>query len=199
MLFHGVLVSTAPWSESAMCVYIYPLLLGPPSHLHPHPTPLGHHRAPSWAPVLSNHLPLSSVQFNGSGMSDSLQPHGLQHTRIPCPSPTHVHRVSDAISSSVVSFPSYLQSFSASGSFPVGQFFTSGGQSIGVPASASVLPMNTQDWSPLGWTGWISLQSKGPSESSPTSQFKSINSLALSFLHCPTLTSMHDHWKNHSL
>ena len=90
------------------------------------------------------------------------------------------------------------QSSTASGSFPMSQFFTSGGQSIGVSASTSVLPMNTQDWSPLGWTGWISLQSKGLSESSPTPQFRSINTLALSFLYSPTLTSIHDHWKNHS-
>ena len=85
----------------------------------------------------------------------------------------------------------------ASGSFPMSQLFAQGGQSIGVSASTSVLPMNTQDWSPLGWTGWISLQLKGLSKSSPTPQ--SINSLALSFLHSPSLTSIHDHWKNHSL
>ena len=109
------------------------------------------------------------------------------------------------ISSSVVPFSSCLQSFPASGSFQMSQFFASGGQSIGVSASASVLPMNIQDWFPLGWTGWISLQSKGLSrvfsnttqESSPP-QFKSINSLALSPLYNPTLTSIHDHWKNHS-
>ena len=103
-------------------------------------------------------------------MSDSLQPHGLQHTRTPCPSATPgVYSNSCplsrwrhlTISSSVVPFPSCLQSFPASGSFPVSQFFASGGQSIGVSASASVLPMNIQDWSPLGWTSWISLQSKG--------------------------------------
>ena len=69
----------------------------------------------------------------------------------------------------------------------------------GVSASTSVLPVNTQDWSPLGWTGWISLQSKDSQESSPTPQFRSINSLALSFLYSPTRTSIHDHWKNHSL
>ena len=80
--------------------------------------------------------------------------------------------------------------------FPVSQFFSSGGQSIGVSASASVLPMNIQDWFPLGWTGWISLQSKGSQESSPTPQFKSINSSALSFHYSPTLTSIHDSWKN---
>ena len=101
--------------------------------------------------------------------------------------------------SSVVPFSSRPQSFPASGSFQIRQFFASGGQSIGVSASALVLPMNTQDWSPLWWTGWISLQSKGLQESSPTPQFKSINSSALSLLHSPTLTSIHDHRKNHSL
>ena len=103
------------------------------------------------------------------------------------------------LSFSVVPFSSHLQSFPASGSFQMSQFFASGAQSIGVSASTSVLPMNTQDWSPLGWTGWISLQSKDSQESSPTPQFKSINSLALSFLYSPTLTSIHDYWKNHSL
>ena len=111
-----------------------------------------------------------SVQFTRSVMSYSLQPHGLQHTRAPCPSPTPgVHPDSrpssqwchPTISSFVVPFSSCPQSFPASGSFQISQFFTSGGQSIGVSASASVLPMNIQDWFPLGWTGWISLQSKG--------------------------------------
>jgi len=88
-------------------------------------------------------------------------------------------------------FSSRPQSFPASGSFPMSQRFTSGGQSIGVSTSTSVLPMNTQDWSPLGWTGWISLQSKGLSR-----VFKSINSLVLSFLYSPSLTSIRDHWKN---
>ena len=92
---------------------------------------------------------------------------------------------------------SRLQSFPASRSFPVSQFFTSGGQSIGVTASVSVLPMNIQDWFPLGWTCWISLL--GTQESSPTPQFKSINSLVLSFLYSPTRTSIHDYWKNHNL
>ena len=83
--------------------------------------------------------------------------------------------------------------------FPVSQFFTSSGQSFGVSASASVLPMNIQDWFPLGWTGWISLQSKGLyQESSPTPQFKIINSLVLSFLYSPTLRPMPDYWKNDS-
>ena len=103
-------------------------------------------------------------------MSNSLWPHGLQHTRPPCPSPTpgvHPNPCPSSrwchplISSSVVPFSSHLQSFPASGSFPMSQFFASSGQSIGVSASASVLPMNIQDWFPLGWTGWISLQSKG--------------------------------------
>ena len=103
-------------------------------------------------------------------MSDSLQPRGLQHARPSCPSPTpRVYSNScplsrwchPTISSSVISFSFCLQSFPASGSFQMSQLFTSDGQSIGVSASALVLPMNTQDWSPLGWTGWISLQFKG--------------------------------------
>ena len=107
-------------------------------------------------------------QFSRSVMSDSLRPHELQNVTPPCPSPTPgVHPnpcllcwwCHPTISSSVVHFFSHLQSFPASGSFLVSQFFASGGQSIGVSPSASVLPMNTQDWSPLGWTGWISLQS----------------------------------------
>ena len=112
----------------------------------------------------------SSVQSSRSVVSDDLRPHESQHARPPCPSPTPgVHSNScpssrwchQAISSSVASFSSCPQSLPASGSFPMSQFFAWGGQSIGVSASASVLPMNTQDWSPLGWTGWISLQSKG--------------------------------------
>ena len=114
--------------------------------------------------------PTCSVQFSPSVMSDSLQPHELQHARPPCPSPTPgVHPnpcplsrwCHSTISSSVVPFSSCPQSFPASGSFPMSQLFAWGGQSIGVSASTSVLPMNIQDWSPLGWTGWISLQSKG--------------------------------------
>ena len=107
--------------------------------------------------------------FNFSVLSDSLQPHGLQHTRLLCPSPTPgvcsnscplCWWCHPTISSSVVPFSSCLQSFPASGSFPVSWLFTLGGQSIGVSASASVLPMNIQDWFSLGWTGLISLQSK---------------------------------------
>ena len=115
---------------------------------------------------------LSSVQFSSihSVVSDSLWPHGLQHTRLPCPSPTPGAYSNSCplsrwchptILSSVVPFPSCLQSFPASGSLPMSQFFTSGGQSIGVSASSSVLPMNIQDWFPFGLTGLISLQSKG--------------------------------------
>ena len=114
---------------------------------------------------------ISSVQFSRSVVSDSFRPHELQHARPPCPSPTpRVHPNScpssrwchPAISSSVIPFSSCPQSFPASESFPMSQLFAWGGQSIGVPALASVLPMNTQDWSPLEWTGWISLQCKGP-------------------------------------
>ena len=95
-------------------------------------------------------------------MSDSLWPYGLQHTRLPCPSPCPFSQwCHPTISSSVIPFSSCLQAFPASGSFPMSQFFASGGQRIGVSASASVLPMNIQDWFPLGLTGWIFLQSKG--------------------------------------
>ena len=110
------------------------------------------------------------VQFSRLVISDFLQPHEPQHTRPPCPSPTpRVHPnpcpssqwCHPTISSSVVPFSSCPQSFPASGSFPMSQLSASSGQIIGVSASTSVLPMNTQEWSPLGWTGWISLQSKG--------------------------------------
>ena len=144
----------------------------------------------------------SSVQFSSVAQSclTFLQPHESQHARPPCASPTlGLHSNSPAssrwchpaISSSVIPFSSCPQSLPAWGSFPMSQLFAWGGQSIGVSASAAVLPMNTQDWSPLGWTGWISLP-RDSQESSPTLQFKS-------FLHSPTLTSIHDHWKNHSL
>ena len=111
-----------------------------------------------------------TVQFSRSVMSDSGQPHGLQHARPPCP-PSTPRACSNSwpssqwchptISSFIVPFSSRLQSFSASGSFPMNRFFTSGSRTIGVPALASVLPMNIQGWFPLEWTGWISLQSKG--------------------------------------
>ena len=115
-------------------------------------------------------ITISSVQSSRSVVSDSLQPHESQHARPPCPSPTpgvcpnscaSSQWCYPAISSSVIPFSSCPQSLPASGSFPMSQLFAWGGQSIGVLALTSVLPMNTQDWSPLGWTGWISLQSKG--------------------------------------
>ena len=111
-----------------------------------------------------------SVQFSHSIMSDSLWPHELQHTRLLCPSPTAgvypnpcplSRWCHPTISSSVIPYSSCPQSFPTSGSFQMSQLFASGGQTIVVSASTSVLPMNTQDWSPLGWTGWISLPSKG--------------------------------------
>ena len=119
---------------------------------------------------ICTNLIFSSVQFSCSVMSDSLRPHEPQHARPPCPSPTPGFYSNPCplsqwhhptISSSVIPFSSCLQSFPASGSFPMSQFFTWGGQSTGVSALASSLPKNTQGWSPLGWTGWISLQSKG--------------------------------------
>ena len=146
---------------------------------------------------ITTQLHSSSVQFSCSVMSDSLWPYELQHARPPCPSPTPgVHSDSrpsswwchPAISSSVVPFSSCPQSLPASESFPMSQHFTWGDQSTGVSALASFLPKNTQDWSPCS--------PRDSQESSPTPQFKGINSLALSFLHNPTLTSIHDHRKN---
>ena len=155
-------------------------------------------------------LSSSSVQFSlvtqsGLTLCDS---GGWQHARPPCPSPTpRVYSNScalsrwchPAISSSVIPFSSCLQSFTASGSFQMSQLFASGGPSTGVSASTSVLPMNTHEWSHLGWTGRSPCSPRDSQESSPTPQFKSINSSALNFLHSPTLTSIHDHRKNHSL
>ena len=151
-------------------------------------------------------LQFSSVQFSCSVMSKSLRPHGLQHTRLPITNSQTLLKLMFIASlmpsnrsSSVVPFSSScLQSFPASGSFQMSRLFPSGGQSIGVSASPSVLPMNIQGWFPLGWTGWLSFLSKGLSQSSPTPQFKSISSLALSFLYSTTLISVHDYWKNHS-
>ena len=145
----------------------------------------------------------SSVQFSRSVVSDSMWLHEPQHTRPPCPSPTPGAHPNPwplcqwchpTILSSVVPF-SCPQSFLASGSFPISQLFASGGQTVGVPASTSVLPMNTQNLS-LKWTDWMSLQSKGFSR---VFSNKSINSSVLSLLYSPTITSIHDHWKNHSL
>ena len=149
-----------------------------------------------------------SPQFSHSVVSNSLLPRGLQHARLPCPSAT-LRAYSNScllsqwchptISSSVVPFSSCLQSFPASGSFPMSQFFASGGQSIGVSTSASVLPMNIQDWFPLGWTGWNFLQSKGLARVFSNTTVQKHHSSALSLLYSPTLTSIHDYWKNHSL
>ena len=148
-----------------------------------------------------------SVQFSHSVMSDSSWPHESQHTRPPCPSPTpRVHSNSSplsqwchpAIASSVIPFSSYPHSLPAPGSFLTNQPFAWGGQSIAVSASASVLPMNTQD--DLLWDGLVGspYNLRDSQESSPM-QFKSINFSALCFLHSPTLTFIHDYWKNHSL
>ena len=142
--------------------------------------------------------------FNCSVLSDSLQPHGLQLIRLPCPSlfpwvclnscplsqwchPT--------ISSFVVPLSSCPQYFPTSGSLPMSWFFSTSGQSIGASALASVLPMNSQGWYPLGLTGLITLLSK---KSAPAPQFKTISSLALSLLYGSTLTSICDYWKKHS-
>ena len=149
-------------------------------------------------------LQFSSTQFSPSVMSSSLRAHGLQYSSLPCPSPTPgVYSNScplccwchPTISSSVIPFSSCLQSVPSLGSFQMSQFFESGGQSVRISASTSVLPMNIQDWFPLRLTGWISLQSKGLSrESSPIPQFKHISSSALSFLYGPALTSIYDYW-----
>ena len=157
--------------------------------------------------VLLTHL-FSLVQFSRSVMSDSLRPNGLQHARHPCPSPTPRAYPNSCplsrwchptISSSVIPFSSCLQYFPALGSFPMSQFFSSGDQSIEVSASTSVLPMNIQDWFPLGWTGWISLQSRGLSRVffNTTVQKHQFFSTQLSLY--ATLTSIHDYWKNNSL
>ena len=148
----------------------------------------------------------SSIQFSHSVISDYLQPHGRQHTRLPCPSPTPGAYSNSCwfswwchptISSSVIPF-SHLQSFPASGSFPVSQFFASGGQSTGVSASASVFPMNIRAHFLQNGLVGSPCSPRDSQESSPTPQFKSINSSVLSFLYGPTLTSVHDYWKNHS-
>ena len=148
-------------------------------------------------------IQLSSVQFSRLVLSDSLQPHESQHTRPLCPSPTPgVHSDSrplsrwyhPAISSSVVPFSSCPQSFPASESF---QWVNSSHKVVRLSALASFLPKKSQGWSPSEWTGWISLQSKGLSRvfSNTTGQKHQF----FSFLHSPTLKSIHDHWKNHSL
>ena len=202
---------------------------------------------------LAHSKALSSVQFSRSVGSDSLWPHEPQHTSPPCPLPTPELYPNPCpsswwchptISSSIVPFSSCPQSFPAAGSFQMSQLFAWGGQIIGISASTSVLPMNIQDWSPLGWTGWISLQSKWLSRVfsnttvqkhqffgaqlslqwrrrkwQPTPVFlpgeshgrrslvgysprvtKSRTRLSdFTFLYSPTLTCIHDYWKNHSL
>ena len=148
----------------------------------------------------------SSVQL--LSWSESLRPHGLQHARPPCPSPTPTTYSNSCplsrwchltISSSVVPFSSCPQSFPASGTFQKSQFFTSVGQSIRASASASVLPMNIQDWFPLGWTGWISLQPKGLSRVFSNTTVQKHQFFSTQLLYSPTLTSTHDYWKNYSL
>ena len=165
------------------------------------PPSMGFSRQEYWSGV-----PLPSPS-SSSVMSNSLAPHGLQHTRLPCPSPSpgacsNSYLLSQwchpTILSSVIPFFSWLQSYPASVSFLMSQFFASDDQSIGVSASALVLPMNIQDLFPLGWTGWISLHPRDSQESSPTPQFKSIDCSVLSLLYGSILTSIHDYWKNHS-
>ena len=146
-------------------------------------------------------LTFNSVQFSHSVVSISLHHHEPQNTRPSCPTPTpRVYPNScpssqwchPTISSSVSPFPSHIQSFPASWSFQMSQFFASGGQSIGVSAWASTLPMNTQDWSPLDGLVGSPCSPRDSQESSPTPQFKSISFLALNFLYSPTLKSIHD-------
>ena len=150
----------------------------------------------------------SSVQFSHSIMSDSLQPHESQHTRPPCPSPTPgIHSDSHpssqwchpAISSSVVPFSSCPQSLPASESFPVSQLFSWGGQRSGVTALASFLPKKSQGWSSSERTGWIFLQSKGLSKVFSNTIVQNHQFFGAQLFQNPTLTSIHDHWKNHSL
>ena len=146
----------------------------------------------------------SLLLFSGSIMSNLLWPRGLQHTRLPCSSPYPGACLNSCLLSqwchptiwpSVVPFFSCLQSFPASGFFPMSWLFASGGQCIGASASASVLPMNNQGWFSLGWSPGCPGDSQ---ESAPAAQFKGIGSLPLSLSYCPALTSVHDYWKNHS-
>ena len=141
-------------------------------------------------------------------MSDSLWPHGLQDAKLPCPSPAPRAYSNSCplsrwchptISSSVIPFSSCLQSFPASGSFPMSQFFESGDKSIGASALASVLPMNIQDRLPLGLTGWISLHSKGFSRVFSNTTVQKHQLFGAHLFYCPTLTSIHDYWKKCSL
>ena len=182
--------------------------------LHPRHTPKIICESEDWTQIMfkfskwgEGQIP-ETIQFSCSLVSHSWRPHEPQHTRPPCPSPTDgvypnacplsrwCHPI---ISSSLVPFSSCPQSFLASGSSQMSQLFTSGGQRIGVSASTSVPPINTQDWSPLGWTGWISLQSKGLSRVFSNTTVQKHQFFGVHFLYSPTLTSIHDYWKNHSL
>ena len=152
--------------------------------------------------------PSVSCQFSHSVMSNSSRSHGLQHAKLPCPSLTpracsnsckSSQWCYPTISSSVTPFSSHFQSFPASGSFRMSQFFTSGGQSTGVSALASVLPMNIQDWFPnLGLTGLIYLLSKGLLTVFPSTTVQRHQFFSTQPFYCPALTSVHDYWKNHS-
>ena len=146
-----------------------------------------------------------SVQFSCSVISNTLWPHEPQHTRRPCPSPTsraiqtHVYWAGNAIQLSHLSFPSPpVFNLSQHQSLQMSQLFASGVQSIRVSASASVLPMNIQDWFPLGWNGLNPCSPRDSQESSPTAQSKSISASVLNLLYGTALTSMPDYWKNHS-
>ena len=150
---------------------------------------------------------LGAVQFGCSDMSNSLQPHGLQHARLPCPSPTPRACSNSCLSSrwyhptilsSVIPFSSCLQSFSASGSFPMSQFFASSGQSIGVQLQHQSFQWIFRIDFLYYWLVWSLCNLRDSQESSPTPQFKSISSSVLSFLCSPTLTSIHDYWENYS-
>ena len=157
--------------------------------------------------IFLNSIYMHSVQFSHSVVSDSLWPHESQHARPPCPSPSpRVHSDSrpsspwchPAISSSVVPFSSCRQSLPALESFPMSQLFSWGGQNIRVSASASILPMNTQDWSPLGWTGWI-LQSKRLSRVFSNTTVQKHQFFGTQLSSQSNSTSIHDYWKKHSL
>ena len=164
----------------------------------------------NWMPehLVQWFIPFSSIQFSHSVVSDSLWPHWLQHARPPCPSLTpRVYSNScplsqgchPTISSSAVPFSSHLQSFPASGSFPMSQFFASGGQSTGVSASTWVLPMNIQDQPIFFRMDWLDLLTVQGTLKSFLQLHSSKASSVLSFLYSPNLTSVHDYWKNNSL
>ena len=173
-------------------------------YMHSH----NHHTSNGYIQIQQNRVWVKPEEFMlpdlvRSVVSDSLRPHGLQHAKLPCPSPipraySNVCPSSwwchSTVSSSVIPFSSHLQSFPALRSFQMSQFFASGGQSIGVSPLASVLPK----YIPLGLTYWISLQSKGLSRVFSNTTVQKHQSSALSVLYSPTLTSIHDYWKNHS-